>query len=383
MQKVEESCSIECTSTEVIIHELRLRDKEVVKLLQDCGDQASLQEEIEQAIKVGLLVTRNGKTIENVDYVEKNFTNFSYLIKEQIEGMKENVQEYFGPRGLVALLFDISNRNGLATKLLEEINRQIQTLLSASSDQSSLGMLRRELDDNFSKLFGSMNQLLGKTVEAEKGSQKGIVFEEDLYKFLISNTRMTGDSIERTGTKASGRDKKGDLLVTLQNTGLAEELRIVIEAKDTSSISLEGPNGLITQVEQGMVNRNADFGIGVVKNIESLPKYNGALHYYPDKNLIICGFGDDGLAFELAYIFARTILLQGNKVDVETEDIDIERLESVFNEINNKLKMFRSLKKNMTEIEKLTNQTKTDLISFESEIKDLVEDGLNLLNTEP
>lgn len=379
MLQTEEIVSVECTSTQVVFHELRLADKEVVKLLNECKDQEHLVDEVKQAIKIGLIVLQNSKTIENIDYVEKCFMGFNHKMDKKFTSLEENVDEYFGPKGLIPGLFDTNSKKSMATKLLDEISKQIMDLLNVNNDKSSIGILRKDLENKIDQLQGVMNQLVGKKEEFKKGSQKGIVFEEDLYEFLLSSTRMTGDSVEKTGAIARGRDKKGDLVITLNEPNFQEEMSIAVEAKDTGSISLDGPNGLISQVQQGMVNRNTDFGIGVVKNIDSLPNYNGPLRYYREKSLIICGFGEDGLPFELAYFFARMILVNRSVSEPETDEIDIEGLEQIFGSISGKLKTFRLLKKNMSEIEKITGQTRTELSSFEDEIKELVQDGLDLL----
>ena len=379
MQKVETEFQVVSSDTAIRLENLRLTDREVVSILNECQDQAEVEELVKQAIKIGLLAIRNGNAVENIDYIEKNIAEFGHQVQKELDGVKSNMADYFGPKGTVPMLFDTRNKQGLATSLLDEINKQIQQLLNASNDQSSMGLLRRDLEKNFGLLFGAMNQLLGKKEEAQKGSQKGVLFEEELYDYLQALNRVTGDSIEKTGSTARGRDKKGDLVIKLTEPGLSKDVSIVVEAKDTGFISVDGKNGLLSQVEQGMVNRTADFGLGVVKDPDSLPQYMGPLRYYPDKNIIICSFGDDGTAVELAYVFARTMLLTQAREEVESEGIDVESIEGIFNDITRKLKVIKTLKKNMTEIEKITGSTRTELDALNTELKDLVQEGLDYI----
>lgn len=381
MQKVENLFEVESNGSEVVLHELRLTDRDVVSILRECKDQEEVEEVVKQGLKIGLMVTRNAQTIENIDYVEKNFLGFSHQMEQQFDGLSEDVANYFGPKGSVTALFDTTNKKSIATKLLDDINKQIQDLLSVSSDSSALGQLRKDLETKFTHVNDILNQLIGKKTESIKGSQKGLEFEELLFDYLERSARITGDTIEKTGTIAKGRDKKGDLLVKIHDSILQDGPVIVIEAKDTTTISVDGKNGLMEQVQKGMINRSADFGIGVVKNIGSLPGYIGPLRFYPDKQVIICSYGEDGLPFELAYIFARNLLLRLSQQEVETEDFDIEGIQAVFKDINIKLKLIRNMKKNMTEIDKLTKSTRLDLELLDASIKDLVDEGLDLLQS--
>ena len=108
----------------------------------------------------------------------------------------------------------------------------------------------------------------------------------------------------------SGRSKQGDFVVQLPDGS-----RFVVEAKKRSTrLSLRGDRGLLAVLQGSMVNRAASFAIAVAADSAAFAKEVGIFNDY-DGDKVVCHFGTGGELLEVAYRWARTVLLAGARAD--------------------------------------------------------------------
>ena len=88
--------------------------------------------------------------------------------------------------------------------------------------------------------------------EHEKGSQKGVEFEEYCEEHISSIAQYHGDKLEATGmlTGIIEGSKKGDFVYTIQDSGK----KIVLEMKDYSNHILDGDGSLTIYALKGFNN---------------------------------------------------------------------------------------------------------------------------------
>lgn len=65
---------------------------------------------------------------------------------------------------------------------------------------------------------------------------------------------------------------------------------MVIEVKDWQSID---GFGIKSNMEESLENRDASYGIFIIKNVEALPDYMGWFHDYPKDKYLVCALTDE------------------------------------------------------------------------------------------
>lgn len=98
--------------------------------------------------------------------------------------------------------------------------------------------------------------------EASKSTLRGIEFERRVYDFVNDLNQNTGDVVTPTGNQTGdfGRSKKGDVVIQLGSEHVAAGARIVIEAKDDKSYTIDSA---LTELEEAKKNRDASIGLFV------------------------------------------------------------------------------------------------------------------------
>lgn len=100
------------------------------------------------------------------------------------------------------------------------------------------------------------------------------MFEEEIEQRLMAVARVSGDVVQRTGTRPGpGGSKRGDLTIDLAG-GVG---RIVIEVK---SGAIASPPKLIGELEGATATRDADLAIAVVRNADDIPIQARPFQFY-------------------------------------------------------------------------------------------------------
>lgn len=83
-----------------------------------------------------------------------------------------------------------------------------------------------------------------------------------MYDFVNDLNLNTGDVVTQTGNQTGdfGRSKKGDVVIQLGTDHVAAGARIVIEAKDDKSYTIDGA---LAELEEAKKNRNGSIGLFV------------------------------------------------------------------------------------------------------------------------
>ena len=175
----------------------------------------------------------------------------------------------------------------------------------------------------------------------DKSSHKGIHFENDAVDALQDTADVLGDRIEHTGGSGEGasRSKVGDIVIVIQHQGVPE-MRIAIEAK-AGSISRKK---LIEQVRNGVTNRNAVRGIGLMDR-KHMGKTQHVLGQEGENYIIGVDWAeDDFLALEVTYRMLRSVMIaEALRMD-GTDTIDVDAIQKRLEQAKIDLGMLQSMK---------------------------------------
>ena len=387
---------VNVTSHKLTINNLECTDPDVVAFFSEVGDEA-LETSVCRALSLGVVGLRAMGVAGRVEIVEREFskmmTNFSAALNEMEHQLFERVDITFDPdhadsvsarlgstvadayKGTSRILEDAradleklvsdSFNPDLATssvfkiaKLVNDTKAELEQAFDPAYEHSYLSKLAATVDEYFGEdgavadvveaqvqpvkdeLMGALKELrdlvVGQAASAEArrmSSQSGADFEDEVEFAIRGLAKSYGDTVDRVGNEAgdSGRSKKGDFVVQL-----SDGPRFTIEAKDYSNpVNLRGGKGLLASLTDSMVNRGASFAIAVMKEQCGFPKEVGLFNSY-DGDKVLCCFEHDGQFLEIAYRWARTVLMASTSkaVDVATVEAGLDEARSAIREIS-------------------------------------------------
>ena len=332
-------------------------DPEVVAYFEFLKSQAkNLEEALDNAVKLGTLVTKAGNVGLSTDYVDK-----------QVEKMKEQVlvslQEQFGNDGAVVKFLE--EHFGVDGKIAKE-------LLSPTTQGSPINILVNAIMEEFEKIKTHLNIQEVK----QKGTAKGGDFEEYCKPILEEIASNHGEDVVHTGKTPGPIGLVGDFVYTITNP----ELKIVLEMKtETGTITLPD---IKKELAGGMENRSAQYGIFVSKHRDAIPLKVGIFNEYEDNKLVIA-LGSELqdeiihqsiLKIAIGYARARLRQQSGQKVSVDTSKIrtKIQNIEAKYNDLSQILASCSGIEKETVRIRGLVKTIHTDIEKSTKEITDLI-----------
>ena len=247
------------------------------------------------------------------------------------------------------------------------LEAQLAAALDPTADGSALAALRHEMITEIRDLRDALHAERGRRSEAEKGTQKGFLFEdaiEDRARTWAAG--VGGCQVERTSTEGGSLGREalvGDLVVVLADGG-----RVVIEAKHTARITLTGADGILCELDRAMTNRDSEIAICVSAQ-EAFPGEVGSFGLYGNRILVV----DDGTGsmFDVALRVANLLLSSARPTDGET--IDRAAVLDQIDRIHKLAKRFSSSKRTLTEAQNSIDLAKEGLDSLRFELIELAE----------
>jgi len=160
--------------------------------------------------------------------------------------------------------------------------------------------------------------------EVARGTAKGRPYEEAVAEAVDAIARGMGDDAEAVGDFGGAGGRKGDVVVDIEGCSGAPRGRIVFEAKHSRKSRKEA----LSELEDAMAQRSADFGVWVVPSEDRLPARAQALREVGGDKLFVVFDPEEGgaLALQVAYSLARARVLMA-KGGVEGLDAPALRAE--------------------------------------------------------
>lgn len=248
-----------------------------------------------------------------------------------------------------------------------QLEQRLQEALDPHLDGSGLAELRREMDRGLRELRDLLMVEQGRRSEAERGTAKGVTFEDTLEEALRRWAAAGGCVVERTSR--SGGDLAPDALVGDFVVHLPSGRRIVVEAKNAARLTLTGRDGMLAELDRCLDNRAADFAICVSAR-DAYPAEVGAFGVYGRRVLVVDP--GDGTMTAVALRWAATMLeaAAADAADFLDAAAVLDRLER----LRGLATRFSATKRGLTEAQTAIDGSKSSLDGLRAELLDLVED---------
>lgn len=378
----------------VRIHDLSVTDPELVDYLGEYDGQART-EALVRALKVGATTIQLADTSREVEFVKREFDTLREAFEDEIEDVRDELQEKFGDDGEVSeILGDHLGEDGRLQEQLDdalgeegqfeerlddvlgEDGQAIQDALDLDKDGTPTSRLDSRMQAEFRSVHEKLDRQEGREEAKQRSWEKGEEFEGTVGNLLANITYGTNDEVEHTGDSEGdipGRDV-GDHVVTMGET----DQRVVVEAKSESGYSQPDVK---EEMADAIENRAADYGIFVTQCEAYVPDKIGYFQEFDGKFLVVAlsEDEDDNLEpgfLEIAYNWARMRALQ-DWVD-SGESLDPETISARVDSIRDTISRFSEAKKKCTSIE----STATDVKGLLDDLRDDVTDDLNEIVTE-
>jgi hypothetical protein len=354
----------------VIVDNLVVDDPATAAFLDrriEAGDDATSV--VVDAIEIGARVLEREQSAVDAEFVRNEFekvsreveTAFTDKARVVAEFFGTKVDEVFGPENghlakeLARLFGDGSSaavQHQLRQVMLEQSAKMREDLLRqfSSADGSNpladfkaahlraardaAGRQETQLEQMREQMVALKLELQSLRSEREKAQEvaaeharstaKGRPYEEAVAEAVDAIAQGMGDDCEAVGDFGGAGGRKGDVVVDIDGCAGAPSGRIVFEAKHSRKSRKEA----LSELEDAMTQRSADFGVWVVPSEDRLPARAQALREVGGDKLFVVFDPEDGsrLALEVAYSLARARVLMA-KGGVEGLDAPALRAE--------------------------------------------------------
>jgi hypothetical protein len=395
-------CDVRVEGDHIAVTGLSLYDAELATYVSDHAE-VDRPAVVERGLKVGLIALRNAGVTLNVDFVAREFERLMHRTDESHDraalALDAALRETFAtkdgklPRTLDQFLGEHGTLRRLVDDLFDEGRRdsaigRMRTLLAGYFDGDG-AIVSRMLDPRLagSPLHGfrdEMREMLkdvsdrlirleagrdARSDEREKGTAKGLDFEEAVEARLDTLLRGTGDLVEPTGTAIgnSVRSRKGDFLITLDPSwthGL--HVRVAVEAKS----GRVGLAKLCRDLDETRRNRDAVIAVAVFR-AGNAP--SGCAPFTLHGEHIICELDPDDpdeTAFTAAVRLGRALALVAvrDRVDV----VDAAAVRRDLDGIRTQLNAIAGMKSKLTSISTATGDVRNGLDALRQGVMDRV-----------
>ena len=405
LRKVEPNnvgCDVRVDGDHIAVTGLSLYDAELAAYVSDQPEVDRLAV-VERGLKVGLIALRNAGVTLNVDFVAREFERLMHRTDESHDraaaALDVALRESFGskdgklPRTLEKFLGDDGTLRRLVDDLFDEERRdsaigRMRTLLAGYFDGDG-AIISRMLDPRLagSPLHGfrtEMREMLkdvsdrlirleaardARADERDKGTAKGLDFEDAVEARLDALLGGTGDLVESTGTAVgnSVRSRKGDFLITVDPSWTrGHSVRVAVEAKS----GRVGLAKLCRDLDETRRNRDAVVAVAVYR-AGNAPA--GCAPFTLHGEHIICELDTDDpddTGFAAAVRVARVLALVAvrDRADV----VDAAAVRRDLDGIRTQLDAIAGMKSKLTSISTATGDVRNGLDTMRQGVMDRV-----------
>lgn len=221
-----------------------------------------------------------------------------------------------------------------------ELQARLEAAFDPNSGDGGLAGFRRDVERSFAELRELLAEHRGRRVEALTGTRKGFDFEDVVEHRLRDLARPLGATVTRTSEAPGSMNDAlvGDFVVTLGGG-----VRIVVEAKNTARVGLDGSSGILDELDRALVNREAAMAICVSAN-DAFPAEVGHFGVYGNRILVVDD--GDGTLLEVALRWATTAALTAARAK---STVDADRILESIDRIRRLVRAFSTHRRALTE----------------------------------
>lgn len=226
---------------------------------------------------------------------------------------------------------------------VEKAQRQISSEFSLDQEDSALARIKRELLEVVNQhqavtrqfqndVLEKLTHMAARKQEADRSTRHGEEFEDSVFQFLQSRSQKAGDVATPTGN-ATGlirHCRKGDVVIELGPEQAAAGARIVVEAKQDASFTLEKARAELAEARK---NRGAETGLFIF-SARSAPAGLEPLARYGDDIVLIWDAEDPATdVVLLAGLSIAKALCARSRARRDVEAADFEAIDRAILEI--------------------------------------------------
>ncbi len=269
--------------------------------------------------------------LNNEDSALNRFAKQLFENNEKLKsGLESNIKS-------VVDEFSLDHDDSALSRLVKKVDnaqKQISAEFTLDSETSALAKLRRELlelqnssaQENqrlLKEIHASVESLHARKQEASRSTTHGQEFETGLFNLVDQLSRSSGDVATATGntTGVIRNCKVGDIVIELGPEHVAAGSRIVFEAKDDNSYTLQKA---LAESETARKNRDAQFAIFVFSS-STAPAGLATFKRYGDVIVTVWDIenADSDLYPEICLSMAKALCSRaGNEKGTSKADVD-------------------------------------------------------------
>jgi len=318
-------------------------------------------------------VEKAGKEVEDIleEYINKLLRrNDGFLAKavnRESEKLVNDFQELFNTDKKSSVPGKIEKVvTSTVDQLTKEFLKEIKKLNDASDVNSPLSKIKDQTIKGVTEPVNELvtvvsgiaevlktNALVQK--EADKGTRKGLDFEDQINDLLHSFAIIAGDIVDEVGhtdgiSKTGKGKKKGDHVIIVSDSD-GTSSRIVFETKNL--IRKQSLNEVNKLLDASCKNRQAKVGIYVSSSISSAPVNSNFARLAPNRYSVVVNKETfDTVALEVCYQVARLEALSISRTAKSKKDgIDFVKASKALKNLREQINLIVTIRENMSKAE--------------------------------
>jgi hypothetical protein len=220
-------------------------------------------------------------------------------------------------------------------------------------------------------------------IEADKGTRKGLDFEEQINNILQTYANISGDIVDEVGNKEGSSKtgkgkKKGDhVMIVSDSDGTSS--RIVFETKDLSK--KQSFNEVIRLLDESCQNRQAKVGIYVSSSVKSAPVNSNFARLAPNRYSVVVNKETlDTVALEVCYQISRLEALTLSRQNSSKNKIDFDTVAKALKDLREQINLIVTVRENMSKAESDISDAKSNVNKLEDNLISGIEKIETTLN---
>ena len=301
------------------------------------------------------LEEKNGKFGGNIEKQIKEAVR-EFSLDDENSALSRLVKKVEDAKNRITDEFSEANQHSAINKLnsvLAATKNSIDENLTLDNENSALARMKKQLNDVLDDMRTKNAQfqedvstklaaLIAKRQEAQRSTAHGNEFEKDFCSFIQNEVQKTGDIFTGVGEKVGTipKCKKGDGVIEISAESTAAGEKIVLEAKEDKSYTLEDAR---VEIDEARKNREASVGVFVFARSrapEGLAPFTRI-----DKDIFVIWDAADAstdVYLSAAISVAKALVFRQKSLDKKT-DGDLKGIEASVNIIEKHLKTLEEM----------------------------------------
>jgi hypothetical protein len=387
-------------------------DPAVVATLAEADD---LEGAVHSCLQIGARAARAVGAAVDAQVVERAFSALSSEFDSKVTDAVEHITGAAGAlldtddgtlpvflRGLqvqlaeqLDSLFDEDSKSSalaLMEKVLEKAStdhsRKMRQVLDPADPDSALGRVKGELlsvmGEQFRLVLGQVNDIAlavsrdaGRGEIIEMSTLKGRTYQEQVAEILASIAVDHGDLVELLADDDGSKGGKvGDIVVRLAPTDTGGlPVNVLFEAKSWSR--KPSLRKVLDELDRGMVNREAVFGLEVFSTLEAAPSLV-PFTQFDNKAIVMCnGDETDHWALRLAYLWSR--LEARRRAGPGTGETDLAQAEAALNDARRALGRVVTVRRFLGQSRNTLDKAGIELTGMTDDLREAIESAQKAL----